>query len=982
MKMSRLRLLSGSAIIACAISISATAACGQDIRDYNIQAGDLGDALTAFATQSDQQIFFTGEIVAGLRTDGLRGRHTQTEALEKLLRGTGLTWSRTRQGGIYLRRGQAGGLPMEAAVALDDVIVTGTLLRSSGDLSSPVTTLDRDALDRRGFGTVAESLVSLPQNYAGTTTPVVQATLSDAGASNTTYATGVNLRGLGAASTLVLVNGRRMAGAGSRAELTDVSALPSAAVERVDVLLDGASALYGADAVAGVVNIIMRQGFDGQEMRLRMSAARGGAEDIQASHLAGRSWSSGSAYLSYEYQTAKGLSSLDRAYTRDGDLRPFGGADHRSFYSAPGNILEFDAATSAYVTRYAIRPPAGGTAGGAADFAAGRTNLQSTLSGIDLLPSTERHSAYGRLRQSLGERLEVTADVRYNRRSNRIATGAAGGIFNVSEANPWFVSPTGAASHRVSYSFARELGPAQSYARSESLGVTLGARYDLTAEWTIEGYLASAYENADYGLSNRVNSRFVNEALGNIPDDPATPFRAAVDGYLNLFGDGRANSRTVLDFIGGGYGASHEKGRAASANLLIRGPLWRLPGGDLAFAFGGQFRTESFDTRGESFMSTASPLLFSSPRRRRSVAAGFAEARVPLIGSDNARPGLRSLDLSLAGRLEDYDDFGTTANPKVGLVWSPFEGLGVRSSWGTSFRAGSLPQRFDQRAVSTTFLNRADGARALTLLLTGGNPDLKPETAETFTMGVDYKRTNGPVLSLNYFDTRFSDRIAKPVNENLAGALADPALSPFVTLVSPATRPQDLALMESYSGLPGFSTLYPMESYGAVVDARWVNTGGVRVSGLDLAARQGWRSPLGLLSFDASASWILSYETRPTPTAPVRQVAGLLGYPVKLRGRAGVTWSRDALQLGVHWSHVDAYRDRLGTRIDAWNTVDAQLSWSLGSGASRALALQLGVQNLLDEDPPFYDAPLGFGFDGGQASPVGRAVSLQLIRRW
>lgn len=979
--MSRLGLLSGSAIIACAISISATA-CAQDTREYNIPAGALGDALNAFATQSDQQIFFAGDLVVGLQTEGLRGRHTPTAALEKLLTGTGLAWSQTRQGVIYLRRGQGSSLAMEAAVAVEDVIVTGTLLRSSGDLASPVVTLDRDALDRRGFGTVAESLVNLPQNYAGTTTPVVQATLSDAGASNTTYATGVNLRGLGAASTLVLVNGRRMAGAGSRAELTDVSALPSAAVERVDILLDGASALYGADAVAGVVNIIMRQGFDGQETRLRVSAARGGVEDVQVSHLAGQNWSSGSAYLSYEHQTANGLSSLDRAYTRDGDLRPFGGTDRRSFYSAPGNIVAFDAATSAYVTRYAVRPPAGGTARSAADFAAGQTNLQSTLSGIDLLPSTERHSAYGRIRQSFGERFEITADVRYNRRTNKIATGAAGGIFNVTGANPWFISPTGAASHTVSYSFARELGAAQSYAHSESLGVTVGARYDLTANWTMEGYLASAYESADYGLSNRVNSRFVNEALGNIPDDPATPFRAAVDGYLNLFGDGASNSQAVLDFIGSGYGASHEKGRTASANILIRGPVWRLPGGDLALAFGGQFRTESFDTRGESFLSAASPLLFSSPRRDRSVAAVFAETRVPLIGPGNARPGLRSLDFSLAGRLEDYDDFGTTTNPKVGLVWSPFEGLGVRSSWGASFRAGSLPQRFDQSAVSTTFLNRADGSRALTLLLTGGNPDLKPETSETFTVGFDYKRADGPALSFNFFDTRFSDRIAKPVNENLAGALADPGLSPFVTLVSPATRPQDLMLVESYSSLPGFSALYPTDSYGAVVDARWVNTGAVRVSGLDLAARQGWRSPLGLLTFDASASWILSYETRSTPTAPVRQVAGLLGYPVKLRGRAGVTWSRDAMQLGVHWSRVDAYRDRGGTQIDAWNTIDAQLSWSLGSDASRSLALQLGVQNLFDEDPPFYDAPLGFGFDGGQASPVGRAVSLQLIRRW
>lgn len=979
--MNRLSLLSGSALVACAASISVTA-CAQEARDFTIPSGSLRDALNLFAAQSDQQIMFSGDVVAGLRTDGLRGRHVPTEALALLLRGSGLTSSQTRPGVIFVRRAPPAAQSSEFTTQLDEIVVTGTLLKSSGDLASPVVILDRDAIDRRGFGTVAETLTQIPQNYAGTTTPMVQAMLADTGASNTTYATGVNLRGLGSASTLVLVNGRRLAGAGSRAELTDVSALPSAAVERVDVLLDGASALYGADAVAGVVNIIMRRSFDGQESRVRVSAAQGGAEDIQLSHLVGRTWSSGAAYLSYEYQTANGLSSLDRPYTQDGDLRPFGGTDHRNFYSTPGNILAFDAATSAYVTQFAIRPPAGGTARTPADFVSGATNLQSTLSDVDVLPSLERHSAYGRVRQSLGQRLELTADVRYNRRTNEIATGAGGGIFTVTRANPWFVSPTGAASHTVSYLFARELGPARSFAHSESLGVTVGARYDLTADWSLEAYLADAVERADYGNSNRVNSRFVNEALGNIPDDPATPFRAAVDGYLNLFGDGSSNSRAVLDFIGSGRGESHETGRSSSANLLAQGPVWRLPGGDLAIALGAQWRKESFETRGESFVSAATPLYFTTPKRERSIAAVFAEARIPLVGPDNARPGVKRLELSVAGRFEDYDDFGTTTNPKVGMVWSPFDGLGVRASWGTSFRAGSLPQRFDQSAVSTTFLIRTDGTRALSLVLTGGNRDLKPETSETFTLGFDYKPRQGPTFSLNYFETRFSDRIAKPVNENLVGALNDPVLAPFVTFVSPATNPADLARVESYSGQPGFSALYPTNTYGAIVDSRWVNTGAVRVRGLDLSGQHSFETRLGTFALDGSASRILDYETRPTPTAPVRQVAGLLGYPVKLRARAGATWSRDALQVGVHWSHVDNYKDRLGTAVDAWNTVDAQFSWALDANPSRGRRLLIGVQNLLDEDPPFYDAPLGFGFDAGQASLLGRTVSLQLIQRW
>jgi len=976
--MSRIHLMSGAAAFAC-MAVVGTTASAQAARDFNIPAGPMRGALTAFGAQSDQQIFFTSEQVDGLSSRGVSGRMDPPTALDRLLSGSGLTWTQTRPGVFALRSVRAAAGEGEAT-EIDEVIVTGTLLRNSGDLASPVATLDRDALDRRGFGTVAEALVTLPQNYAGSATPIVQTMNTDLGASNNVYATGVNLRGLGPASTLVLVNGRRLAGTGSRAEFTDLSALPSAAVERVDVLLDGASALYGADAIAGVVNVIMRRTFDGQESRLRMSAAEGGAEDLIVSHLAGGSWSTGSAYLSYEYQTTNALNSADRPYTADGDLRPFGGTDRRSFYSAPGNIVAFDAAASAYVTQFAIRPNAGGSAQGATDFAAGATNLQASSLGADLLPAIERHSVYGRVSQSLGDRLEVTGDVRYNHRANDLATAANAGVFTVSRTNPFFVSPTGAASHTIAYSFLEDLGPARTRAVSESLGLTFGARYDLTADWVLEGYVSGAEEQADFGATNRINSRFLAEALGNIADDPATPFRAAVDGYFNLFGEGSANARAVLDFVGSGFSEVHNRSRATSANLLVQGPLFQLPGGDVEVAFGAQTREESFETEGLVFLSAATPVRMFTPKRERSITAVFAEARIPLIGPANAIAGVRTLELSLATRFEDYSDFGGTTNPKIGLVWSPLEGLGVRASWGTSFRAGALPQLFDQGGVSPTFLTRADGSRALTLFLSGGNPDLEPETSETLTLGFDYRPRRGVAFSLNYFDTRFTDRIARPVNENAVAALTDPTLSSFVQLISPATNPADLALVQSFSDRPGFSTLYPLNTYAAIVDSRWVNTGAVRVNGVDLAARHDWAAGGGRLSLDASASYILDYETQATPTAPVRSVAGLIGFPVELRARAGGVWSRDGFDVGLHWSHVDGYEDRLGTGIDAWDTVDAQINWS--PQAFPGLRLTLSAENLLDETPPFYDGPSGYGFDPGQGSLLGRVISLQLTRRW
>ncbi len=979
--MSRFSLLSGSALVACTLAISGTA-CAQEAREFNIPPGSLGDALNQFATQSDQQIFFAGDMVAGLRTPGLRGRYAPPVALNTLLRGSGLFWSETRPGVIFLRR-SGEGQAAEAAVELEEVVVTGTLLKTSGELASPVVVLNRDDLDRRGLGTVAETLKDLPQNYAGAANPTASLAGVDSAGSNSVFATGVNLRGLGPDATLVLVNGRRLAGTGYRGEFADVSALPSAAVERIDVLLDGASALYGADAVAGVVNVIMRRAFDGQESRIRVGAARGGAEDIMASHLAGTSWATGSALLSYEYQHVNAFSSLDRPWTSDGDLRPFGGTDHRTPFGAPGNIVAYDPTVGAYVSRWAIRPGPSGSATTPADFVAGAANLQATAAGQDLLPETERSSVYGRIRQSLGDRLEVTADLRFSQRDYRLDGATTPAVFNVTRANPHFVSPSGASSHTIGYSFYRDLGPPHRFGSSRSLGVTAGAALDLGGDWSLEAYLAHAEERGSAGTEGRVNSRFLNEALGNIPDDPATAYRAATDGYFNPFGSGDANGDAVLDFISGGYTRAHDRSAASSANLLLSGPVFSLPGGTVQAAVGLQFRRETFNTQVASLGSTVTPVLTVTPGHERAISAIFGELRVPLVGDANARPGLRSLELSLAGRLEEYDDFGTTSNPKLGIVWSPVEDLSIRASWGTSFRAPGLPQLHDASAISVTSVPRG-GVSILSLYLYGGNPDLEPETAETFTLGFDYRPSGGSSFSASLFSTEFADRIAQPVAANISRALTDPSLQPFVTLVDAANNPADLALVNSYITRPDFAsgTLFPPTAYGAILDGRWVNTGAVTVRGLDFSARYPLLTGPHALSLDASASWLLDYDIQTTPTAAVRDVLGLIGYPGRLRSRAGAVWSYGSWGLDAHWSHVSAYDGLAGQRIDAWNTVDVRASWSGDTGRFAGLQLALSVQNLLDEDPPFYDSPSGYGFDAAQASLLGRTVALQLIKRW
>jgi|SRR5690606_22152640 len=236
-----IRGLLASALVPVVSATMTTAACAQAVRDFDIPAGRLEPALVAFASQADVQLLYTAELVGGLQTEGVVGRHSPEAALTRLLEGTGISWSTARPGVIVLRRPQAS--RAEEAARLGDVLVTGTLLRGPQESPSPVTVITRGELDASGAGAVSELLTSLPQNYAGSATPGTLLTLNDTEGSNSSLSTGINLRGLGEDSTLVLVNGRRVAGTGSRGEFADLSAVPGAALERVDVLLDGASAL-------------------------------------------------------------------------------------------------------------------------------------------------------------------------------------------------------------------------------------------------------------------------------------------------------------------------------------------------------------------------------------------------------------------------------------------------------------------------------------------------------------------------------------------------------------------------------------------------------------------------------------------------------------------------------------------------------------------------------------------------------------------
>jgi iron complex outermembrane recepter protein len=316
--------LTVSLAIACLVGgVSIASDAGAAIRrPTSIPAQNLGEALQALARDCNIQVVYFSTAIDTLETQGAAGEFTTEEAFENVLRGTGFTYRYLGENTITIvpsaQRGPAesDALGSQAkAVQIEEVIVTGSHIRGIENHTAPVTILDKQYIDSTGISTVSGLIQSLPQNFAFNNQSGVLMPGSSGG-----YAQGaaISLRGLGEGTTLTLLNGRRPALGYSGAAM-DISALPLTAIERVEVLTDGASAIYGSDAVGGVVNFVLKKDFDGFETRLRSGWADG-VNEYRASQVAGTSWDSGNALLSVEYSRRDLLLARDRDFI-PGDLQ-------------------------------------------------------------------------------------------------------------------------------------------------------------------------------------------------------------------------------------------------------------------------------------------------------------------------------------------------------------------------------------------------------------------------------------------------------------------------------------------------------------------------------------------------------------------------------------------------------------------------------------------------------------------------------------
>jgi len=1009
-RMILVRVCAASLVLGAAVTTAVSPAGATD-RAFSIEAMPLRAALEHYAQTTGRQLLYSSDLVAGLNIMGMQGRLSEDEALRRLLARTGLraraigsnTWVIERDPHASIsgvrpasprpapkRRAPAVAAMPPAEGAASDVVVTGTNIRGRDAGPSLVTVIDRQDIDRSGKGTIAEVLAALPQNFGGTGTEDTSLVSSDHSVLNTGLGSGANLRGLGSDATLTLVNGRRVAGSGGKGDFTDLSTIPTGAVERIEVMADGASALYGSDAVGGVINVILRRDFNGAETRLRVgSVTSGSTRDYLASQLFGRTWSSGHILLAYEYQHRDPLPSSERPYAASADLRPLGGSDFRPFYSDPGTILAFNPATGAFTPRYAIPAGQDGSHVTLADLKPG-ANLEDPRPGTDLLPDQVRHSAYAAVEQRLAPWITLYAEGRYASRRFTFTSPSPQTLLVVTPGNPFYIDTDGSGVSYIGYSFGDELGPVRTKGQVNAYSGTGGATIAPGGDWQIDTYGSYAEEITHNRNTGLVNSTALAEALGSSPDNPATSYSAVRDGYFNPYGD-KTNSRAVLDFVGEGFQQERDRSRLVTGSVKADGTLLQLPGGRLKLAIGGQVMRETLAIDHQAFTSGTAAATGKPARDARTVIAGFAELAVPIFGPGNALPGFHRLDLSAAIRHEHYSDFGSTTNPKVGLVWEPVAGLRLRGSYGTSFRAPGLVDLSAPYQIVNTQLPNGSGGYAPVIYLVGGNPGLKPERARSWSFGLTLAPTavKGLRFEATWFRTLFNQRIGTPVSEQILKTLVDPSFSPFVRRVDPANNADDLTAVQALINDPAsfVSHSLPPQFFQAIVDGRVVNTSSIDVQGIDVTLSQHLAVGASAVTLAVNGSWLIAYKTRITPKAPAIDQVNKLGFPNDFRMRGTLDWSHGHWGATLIANYLDGFTDNVSVParpVGSWTTFDLQIRYETGadSGWRHGLSVSLSAQNVFDTDPPFVNQSSGIGYDASSADPLGRFVSLQLIKRW
>ena len=720
----------------------------------------------------------------------------------------------------------------EEALKLEAFTVTGSnIKRMEIEKVLPVTVFNREMMDSRNAITPVELLTALPQV---TSVPLNEST--NGGANSRGDNANINLRGIGTGNTLVLLNGRRVAphpvtspDGGQLAFSVNVNQLPTQGIERIDVLRDGASAIYGSDAVAGVINYVMRRDFRGTELRVRMGVPEHGeGQSYQSTLTYGREFGAGKGrwLTTVDFLRREPIPYKDRARTKN--------ADHSSLapapFNVPGSAFDDRATIGIYptfrigastATNY-FRPVNGNLAlTAAAPTRAANPEFYFNLTEYQTIgqSKTDRVNWFNNVEVDLTDRITMFADLSFYHAKTRLfrqpinfnaPTGDQLAPLSVDNPfNPYgsrFFSPTGAPNSDGTPRLTGTAQPITLLALSllengaEAVDVNsgvyrgvVGLRGKVFDQWTWES--GALYTRA---YTSDISPRAVRESLfqAALRRTDATAFNPfgytfRVSGNAVVADKPYTNPKSVLDTFVQVWRREGFSG-ITSFDFRTSGPLFHYLGNTVTLAAGAEVRREQFIDHRAPYVGVNPPgsglnpddndYVLASPKPdssgNRNVYSAYVESVIPVIMPEKQIPGFHSLELTASARYENYSDFGTTTRPKFGLNWRPYSGLMVRASYNRGFAAPNLPTLYapNQFTVDSLpgrvdpYLSQSLGTASYVMRnYTSGNTKLKPivSTGKSAGLVLEVPRVKGLSVTADYWQIDQADVVGSRLDTQI-----------------------------------------------------------------------------------------------------------------------------------------------------------------------------------------------------------------------
>jgi iron complex outermembrane receptor protein len=913
---------------------------------------------------------------------------------------------------------------------LEQVVVTGYVVPRVGIGPAPVVTLDQDFIQKQGDQTVADVVLRLPQNVGGFTP------MANPGASFSPGASAANLRGLGINSTLVLIDGLRQVPypfpQNGTQSFVDLNSIPLAAVDRIEVLKDGASARYGSDAIAGVVNIILKDEYDGADINTYFGTSQRGDAAIYRTSLVGGiakklSETAGFSILAvFDYFEQDPIQSVDRSYSFILDHQKFGSFFDFSSTNAPaGNF------TDAAGNLYAVIPGTKGPQISASDFSivpapnsGNPQNLYNETPFQELLPREQRYGGYVKLDyqpfqwlkfygQFYGNHLEET------NQAAPTTVGTTDGItIPASNPNNPFGVPLTPNGWRV-----LEYGPTKGSVTVDTYRFVSGVSLiNLPKNWFVDANFLYSESDGDSTVANAVSKSGLNAALaGTLPGFPGV--------FYNPFTDTSTGVRVNQPLVNATRITLDNNSRTDLTMWAVRagGEIFDLCGGPITIGFGGEYQSDSFVQVMDRNSTNFNVVGFGGGNGggKDYVWSGYGELTIPVLGGKFAVPGARSLQVILAERFDSYSTSGNAWKPKISVLFQPCDDLTFRASYSEGFRAPFVTELFAGELIGFQFLKDPVTQTQNTFQLrTFGNPKLKPENSYGYYAGAVWTPgSTDPDHSWWGWANGFT-------------AYVDWS---EITKRNEITQLNAQFLLANEAQFPGAVVRLPDGAIDHINDP-FLNLASVRVDSIDFGGSYvtkefGW----GKLNAELDATWYYRLMQQNEPGSFLENMTDTFTLP-DFKMTASIFYSKtlfglDTFSTGFTLNYIDSEHDQFDTfqgaisssnaepnglvhRIGSFTTVDWQISYQLGKpeeitpqtpppgytkdgkrilgekaispkpeGASAGwrrwfadAKLTFGINNIGDVRPPFSDSLAGF--DTQTTTPFGRYYYVELEKKF